>query len=370
MNKLQTRDGKFKIVQFADIQEIVWFSPDTERLLRAVLEKERPQLAVLTGDQIKGYGVSMLGNARQKAETVLRRIISIFEETNTPFTAVFGNHDEFREADKNFQWEIYKRSPMFVSGGKFLHDAGLFSLPVYGNDGQIQWNLYGFDSYVYDPARQKRANVPAAQQALYRAERERLYAETGRYVPSLVFQHIPVPEVYQLMRAVPKRTKGALRGAGQFSDVYYVLGDGVQPGGFMRENAAVLENTGEFDALCEKGEVRGLFFGHDHINSFVGNYRGIDLCYTQGCGFNCYGPGLQRGARVIELSEGAPGKYRTYTATYADLCGKKLQRPAVEIFYALAPPSISVALDRGKKLAAAAAVIGAAVAVGKKLRKS
>lgn len=51
-------DGKFKIMQITDIQEIPKVSPDTLKLINAALESEKPDLAVFTGDQIKGYGVS------------------------------------------------------------------------------------------------------------------------------------------------------------------------------------------------------------------------------------------------------------------------------------------------------------------------
>ena len=54
-------DGKFKIMQITDIQEIPDVSPDTIKLINAALEEEKPDLVVLTGDQIKGYGVSYKG---------------------------------------------------------------------------------------------------------------------------------------------------------------------------------------------------------------------------------------------------------------------------------------------------------------------
>lgn len=46
-------DGKIKIMQITDIQEISDVSPDTIKLINAALEEEKPDLVVLTGDQIK-----------------------------------------------------------------------------------------------------------------------------------------------------------------------------------------------------------------------------------------------------------------------------------------------------------------------------
>ena len=59
-------DGKFKIMQITDIQEIPKVSPDTLKLINAALESEKPDLAVFTGDQIKGYGVSYKGRGCER----------------------------------------------------------------------------------------------------------------------------------------------------------------------------------------------------------------------------------------------------------------------------------------------------------------
>ena len=56
-------------------------------------------------------------------------------------------------------------------------------------------------------------------------------------------------------------------------------------------------NTGEFEALSEKGNVLGVYVGHDHKNSYVGKVGNIDVGFTQSAGFNVYGNGKQRGVR-------------------------------------------------------------------------
>lgn len=47
-------DGSFKVMQIADLQEIPAISPDTLKLMNAALDREKPDLVVFTGDQIKG----------------------------------------------------------------------------------------------------------------------------------------------------------------------------------------------------------------------------------------------------------------------------------------------------------------------------
>ena len=46
--------------------------------------------------------------------------------------------------------------------------------------------------------------------------------------------------------------------------------------------------------------------GHDHVNDYCVNWKGVDLCYGGGCGFGAgaYGKtGWARRARVIELGQ-------------------------------------------------------------------
>ena len=79
------------------------------------------------------------------------------------------------------------------------------------------------------------------------------------------------------------------------------------------------ENGGQFDAMNEKGDVFLMLFGHDHNNSFIGEYKGMKLGYTQGCGFNVYGPGKKRGVRLIDFPENNPADFKSTTLTVDDL---------------------------------------------------
>ena len=170
---------------------------------------------------------------------------------------------------------------------------------------------------------------------------EQLKAENGDYLPSLVFQHIPVPEFFDVIKKVPKGTKGAVPAYGEHENEYFVLNDEtIAEGGFMLESPASPDvNTGEFEAMSEKGDVLGIYVGHDHNNSFVVKYKGVDLGYTQGAGFNVYGPGENRGVRIFELDETAPREYKTHTATFKELCGTKIKTPVKEFIYKHAPTS-------------------------------
>lgn len=145
-------------------------------------------------------------------------------------------------------------------------------------------------------------------------------------------------EYYNVLKRVPKYTKHAIRAYRKHKGEYYVLGDACLDGGNLLEPPSVPnENTGEFDAISECGDVKAVFVGHDHKNSFVGRYKNVDLGFTQSCGFNCYGNRTERGVRVIELDENRPSRYRTYTRTYRELVGKNSVVPCLIIFLILRP---------------------------------
>ena len=86
------------------------------------------------------------------------------------------------------------------------------------------------------------------------------------------------------------------------------LNEPVSPGPF---------NSGLFAAMQERGDVKGVFVGHDHINDFQGDYFGIRLGYAANTGFGTYGldgdeENRMRGARVFVLTERDPANFESY----------------------------------------------------------
>ena len=118
-------------------------------------------------------------------------------------------------------------------------------------------------------------------------------------------------------------------------------------------------STGEFEALKEKGDILGVYVGHDHKNSYVGKYDGIDLGFTQSSGFNVYGNGKERGVRCFVIDENDPKHYETYTKTYRQLCDGKLQKPVYDALAKVMPTT----MDMAKPMIAKAVAIIAAIIV-------
>ena len=96
-------DGSFKVLQIADLQDGMLFRDLTKTFIVDLLEKEQPDLVVLTGDNISPgacltYGATWIS---------INKFMSIFEERDVPVAIVYGNHDDDRNAlSKEQQWRI------------------------------------------------------------------------------------------------------------------------------------------------------------------------------------------------------------------------------------------------------------------------
>ena len=355
--QLNFKNKQFRIMQVADTQEGKNVSPDTLALLNAAIEAEKPDLVVYSGDQIWNFA-SFRGN-EDTVKDVLSKLTEPAYSRDIPFTICFGNHDRQVGVSNERQFEIYKTIPHFVGENAPGVDGCANHVIEIAKDGEIVFLLYCMDSHTslkigYD-------HVHENQLEWYRKTRDEYEKKCGRVVPSIVIQHIPVPEVLELLTEVKRGTKGAVQGFRNHAGKWFVLDKNkVNPTGFMKESPAdPMTNGGQFDAMAEKGDVVGIYFGHDHINSFNGKVRGIDVGYTQGAGFHIYGPGLDRGVRIISLND--DGTFETYDRRYRDLVGKNVKEKLRFALYQVMPTNIYEAFYRLAKVlaipAAAAAVI-------------
>lgn len=353
--------GKFKIMQIADTQEIPAVSPDTIKLISAALDAEKPDLVVFTGDQIKGYSSFFLGEKGKKnVEATIKALIKPIEDREIPFTMTFGNHDGEAALKNSEQFEIYKQSPMFVYADPAAEDdKGTFCLNI-----SDKFLVYLFDTHSKAEGGGY-SGINETQLEWYRKTRD----SYENPLPSLAFQHIPTPEFFDVIKRVKRFTKGCVRAYGDHKNEFYALdpqSSGLRD--FMGESPATpFKNSGQVDAFLEKGEVLGLFVGHDHNNSFVANYKGIDLGYTQGAGFNVYGPGLKRGVRIFEIEE--CGKYETRTVTFGELCGKEVKNKAKFAVYTYAPTNVSQVVTAVKEAAVVAGAVAGVAWIIKKKKK-
>ena len=366
---LRFKDGNFKIMQIADVQEMPFVSPDTVKLLRLAIAREKPDLIVFTGDQLYGLiPLFRIGDKKENARRVLQKILAPAAEAGVPFIFTFGNHDAQCGVPNAEQAEFYFETPGCIRPDyRSETDKGTFLLPIMGGDGAEKLLLAVFDSNGQKPSGEY---LPVLEEQLqwFTAEMDARRKENGKLPPTLVFQHIPFPEYYDVLERVPRGTKGAVEAFRTHKNEFYVLPEALRAaGGFMGESPATPDrNSGQFETLKNAGCVKAVFVGHDHNNSFEAELEGIRLFYTQCAGFHVYGPHRKRGVRVINVPENDPAAFTTHTVTWADLTDDPLREPLLPFILDRLPSSMEqvkrIALFGG---AAAALACAGALALWK-----
>lgn len=316
-------DGNFKILVIADIQDGANVSKYAMELIEKSLDAEQPDLVVLLGDNIFGRVLSLRTkeNVKQSIDTFMAPIV----ERSIPFCPVFGNHDGEAAMTNEEQLEYYMTFPGCLAKKGDVSGVGNYHVTIKDRSGDDAVNLVFFDSGSYAPKGEgKYAYVMDDQIAWYQSMSNELEEKNGGTVPSYIFQHMPVCEIYDVLQKVDRRTDGAVRGHGAWSDSHYILNPDLASG-YLGEGPCPPDvNNGQFESLVEQQNAVAMFFGHDHVNDFVAHYKGIDLVQSPGVGVNAYGNGYKRGVRVVELSEVAPETYETRMVYFDDLTDTKI----------------------------------------------
>lgn len=340
-------------MQIADVQDIFPVAKDSIKLITLAIEKEKPDLVVFTGDQVYGLDPRIRkGKTENNVKGVIEAFIVPLEKKGIPFAVTFGNHDAQCGIPNNEQYAFYKKSDFCVTGENMSDkNPGTSKITIYKDDTPT------FDLFLFDSRGQGLTGeyYPVSEEQLMWFSAERAVEKDNENKPNfIVFQHIPVPEFYNVIKKVSKFTKGAVKAFRTHKNEFYVLPEEViKAGGFMHESPATPDqNSGEFDLLKRDGGCLAVAVGHDHINSFVSEFDGIKLIYTQCAGFNVYGPKRQRGVRIFELDENNTGKFKTHTITFDELTKDKIEKPVKEFVLTHIPSS----MEQVKRIAAVGGV--------------
>lgn len=329
-------DGKFTIMHVADPQDNENPRKAMLEMLAAAYDKVQPDLVVFTGDNILGKIGDSAGTYAKKyarVEAALDAIIAPLAQRNIPFAVTFGNHDDQCGISKLEQIKIYRRYANCIGFNDTNPSIGrsTFNIPILSSDGsRTAYNIWMMESAGKDESGAYFEYISPAAIEWYRRTSALLQAHNGgQPVNSLMFQHIPVPETYELLTKVQKTTPGAVEKDG----AYYVLNTALARGSLCEGPCVTQANFGQLDAVAARGDVSALVFGHDHVNSFTGTLRGVDLVQTPGASFRSYG-NQNRGVRVFVIDEKDTSAYQTYTLDFFDIMGTSLRTKLMFIFAA------------------------------------
>lgn len=274
-------DSTFKVAQFTDIH---WDpakpnSRESAATIRMVLELEKPDLAIFTGDIV----------VAAPAAEGWRAIGGIMAETAIPWAVTLGNHDDETDLSRAAIFQLLESLPGFAgeAGPANLPGAGTSLLPLLAAAGDsVAALIYCFDSLGYPPDRKKYGSydwIKFDQIVWYRETSRRCTEQNGgEPLPALAFMHIPLPEHLQAWENKS--------------------GVGVKKEGVFAADI----NSGLLASLIEMGDVMAVSVGHDHDNNYIGVVGGIALAFGQSSGANGYGE-LERGSRIFQLRQGQRG---------------------------------------------------------------
>jgi len=318
-------DGSFKILHLTDLHKS---DDDTYEdvnncLLSELAKTQDADLVVITGD------IAMSGTL-EDIKANIGEIMTPFAEYSIPVAVVFGNHDsESGTISREELMAVYNSHPNSVSvdEGALLPGCGTYTIPILSSTSDdLAFNLWMIDSREYDEQGRYGAVTPE-QIAWYVNKSEALQAQNnGEKVPSLMFQHIPVPEIYDALLEVSPLTPYAVKRI-YTDDRYYIANpDTINAGRLAEYPCPPYYNNGQFDAVAGRGDVLAMFFGHDHSNTFNITHRGVDLVATPKTNFQGYG--IDRGARLITLNEADTSAYETHLVRFTSLYNWSDLRPA------------------------------------------
>ncbi len=331
MEKIKFNNGKLKVLQISDPQDLHWVRHTMTVMLSKACDIVKPDLIIFTGDNILGNHISdkrFSSGTRnltipREYDCLTRAIYNVLKiptDKNIPFAAIFGNHDDRNSFSKDQQADIFRRSRLnrgFVNTGALCGDD---CLDIYSSDGNKKvMNFWLIDTARYDRTHDKcYAEIPKETTRWFISENDKQKEENGgKSYPSMIFMHVPLPVVESFTEEC-----GADEGTAHHNGKHYKLKEGLT-GELYEPVGPITDDNGFYDVVLKVGNVSGIVSGHDHLNSFEGTADNIRFIATAGSSFRCYGNHL-RGVRVFEFDESSPENFSTYTLNYRQILGDNL----------------------------------------------
>ncbi len=272
----------------------------------AMITEEKPDLVIVTGDI--AYPVPFQAGTFNN-KTGAKLFAQLMEQLGVYWAPVFGNHDT--EAYSYFNRKSI--SDFYSNKEKYPHclfQAGPDEVDGYGNyivkavksTDEITQAFVMLDSHSYTDndyfgIMWKYDCIHKNQIKWYENQIKQLTKENFGKVPnSLMYFHIPPQEMREAFY--------------KYRDNGYKDSDRVhyQYGKAGEQDKVVYcsdYNNGLFDSVKKMGSTKGIFFGHDHVNTMSLTYDGIQLGYSMSVDYlaypSIYKVGAQRGCSVFTI---------------------------------------------------------------------
>lgn len=303
-------DSDFRIMQLTDVHIGAGYMSTAKdnmalNAVAAMVTQEKPDLVIVTGDI--AYPVPFQAgtfNNRSSAEL----FAELMEKLQVYWCPVFGNHDTelysyfSREQISKFYSQDKYSYCLFNAGDESVDGCGNYVINVENTSGEITQSLFMIDSHSYTDGdflgiAWKYDCIHSNQIDWYEAQLKSLAERNNGVAPkSLAFFHIPLIEFreawYEYMD----------NGYQDSQDIKHFYGKTGETGAIVYSSEY---NNGFFDKVLELGSTQGIFCGHDHVNNFSLEYKGVRLTYGYSIDYLAYSNiksfGSQRGCTMIDV---------------------------------------------------------------------
>lgn len=321
-------DRELKILQLTDIHiGGGWLCAKNDakaiNAVAAMITAEKPDLVVVTGDMV--YPVPYEAAAINNLPPA-KIFIALMENLGVYWMPTFGNHDtEFysfydREAISDYYESANLKYCLYQAGPEDVDGYGNTVINVKNSQGIITQSLYTIDSNAYagkglkSIINMKYDNIHENQVEWYKNTVTAMKRYNTNFITngdfenkdellnaygtpkSLAFFHIPMQEYgdawFEYLNNGFKDTE----------NVKHIYGTATETGDIIY---CGVESDMLFETMLELGSTQGVFCGHDHINDFSLEYKGIRLTYGKSIDYIAYADihtlGSQRGCTVITV---------------------------------------------------------------------
>lgn len=323
-----TTDEDFRVMQLTDVHiGGGWMSTSKDTMalnaVAAMITAEKPDLVIITGDLV--YPVPYAAGTFDNMNSA-ELIATLMESLGVYWLPVFGNHDTeiysryTREDISEFYADEKWSYCLFENNSDDDVDGYCNSvINVKNSAGLITQSLYTFDTHSYVDGDYlgigwKYDNIHENQVAWYKANVEKYnkynadlinsgnfenkeeLLNTHSTVKSLAFWHVPNTEY---LDAWNEYVEAGYKDTENVKYHYGVVGET----GKMVYSGVYEDEI--FEVMQEMGSTKGIFCGHDHLNNFSIEYKGIRLTYGFSIDYLAYSGisklGSQRGCTMITV---------------------------------------------------------------------
>ncbi|MBR2024978.1 MAG: metallophosphoesterase [Clostridia bacterium] len=312
-------DGSFRVLIIADTHMNTNSASGAVNAvsdrIKILVDRVDPNLVIFTGDN------TINSSSEEQLRKNIDKLVSYIEEKKIPWCHVYGNHDYENALATKYQQQIYESYEYCISKNTDeLSGVGTYVHGVYNKDGSLGSVIYLFDSGTYGPGGY--GYITQDRIDWYKATSETLQAYNGgQVVPGMAAFHIPLVENNH---AYENRNN---------TEIVYEW-DGQRNEGICSSSY----DTNLLETIFERGDIKLIVTGHDHVNDYMFNYKGVKLASSPNISELTYSTPSVQGSRVIDLNESTVGTNIPTYVTYL------IERPNPDDYGTL-DTNVSVELD-------------------------